>query len=86
MDGAAEENVELHAIEPVDLERALGHLPEGARTALLLTDLWEFDHEEVARILDVPVGTVKSRVARARARLAVLLADYQRSAPAEKGA
>ena len=55
------------SIDPMDLERALLELPEGARTALLLTDLWELDHEEVARIFDVPLGTVKSRVARARA-------------------
>lgn len=62
-------------IEPIDLERALAQLPEGSRTALLLTDLWEFDHEEVARILDVPVGTVKSRVVRARAKIAAILAS-----------
>ncbi|MBL0193101.1 MAG: RNA polymerase sigma factor [Myxococcales bacterium] len=55
-------------VEGVDLERALAELPEGARAALVLTDVWEFDHEEVARILDIPVGTVKSRVAR-RARV-----------------
>lgn len=62
-------------IEPADLERALAQLPEGARAALLLTDLWEFDHEEVATILDVPVGTVKSRVVRARAKVASILAS-----------
>ena len=60
-------------IDSIDLERALLKLPESSRTALLLTDLWEFDHEEVARILDVPIGTVKSRVARARVRVAALL-------------
>lgn len=62
-------------IERVDLERALAELPEGARTVLVLTDVWEFEREEVARILDIPVGTVKSRVARARTRLAALLAE-----------
>jgi RNA polymerase sigma-70 factor (ECF subfamily) len=63
------------SIERVDLERALAELPEGARTALVLTDVWEFEREEVARILDIPVGTVKSRVARARSRLAAILAE-----------
>lgn len=63
-------------IDRMDLERALLALPEGARAALVLTDVWAFDHEEVAAILDIPLGTVKSRVARARARLATLLAMY----------
>jgi RNA polymerase sigma-70 factor (ECF subfamily) len=72
-------------IEPADLERALAQLSEGSRTALLLTDVWEFDHEEVARILDVPVGTVKSRVARSRARLAAILVGHEAKAE-EKGA
>jgi len=60
-------------VERADLERALADLPEGTRAALVLTDVWEFDHAEVAAILDVPVGTVKSRVARGRARLAAIL-------------
>lgn len=60
-------------IDRVDLERALAELPEGTRAALVLVDVWEFDHAEVAAILDVPVGTVKSRVARGRARLAAIL-------------
>jgi len=68
---------DLPTVEPIDLERALAQLPEGARTALLLTDLWGFDHEEVSKILDIPLGTVKSRVARARARVAAILSDRQ---------
>jgi RNA polymerase sigma-70 factor (ECF subfamily) len=64
-----------HDIDRTDLERALAELPEGTRAALVLTDVWEFDHAEVAAILDVPVGTVKSRVARGRARLAAILAS-----------
>lgn len=63
-------------IEPADLERALAQLPEGARVAVLLTDVWEFDHAEVAEILDLPLGTVKSRVARARAHLARILSEH----------
>jgi len=70
---AAPPTVTIRDIERADLEAALAQLPEGARTAVVLTDVWEFDHEEVAQILDIPVGTVKSRVVRARARLAQLL-------------
>jgi RNA polymerase sigma-70 factor, ECF subfamily len=66
-----------------DLAKALALLPEAARTALLLSDLWGLDQDEIAEVLDVPVGTVKSRVARARARVAVMLAD-RRSVPGRR--
>jgi RNA polymerase sigma-70 factor (ECF subfamily) len=60
-------------LDRVDVERALAKLPETARAAVLLADLWQFSYEEVATILDIPLGTVRSRLARARARLAQLL-------------
>lgn len=63
------------AIDACDLEAALLQLSEGARAVVVLTDVWGFEQEEVARILDIPVGTVKSRAVRARARLAALLAE-----------
>ena len=63
-------------VERADLERVLAELPEGARAALLLSDLWEFDLEEIAKILDIPIGTVKSRVARARAHVAAALGRH----------
>jgi RNA polymerase sigma-70 factor (ECF subfamily) len=63
-------------VERGDLERVLAELPEGARAALLLSDLWEFDLEEIAKILGIPVGTVKSRVARARAHVAAALGRH----------
>jgi RNA polymerase sigma-70 factor (ECF subfamily) len=61
-------------LDRVDVERALAKLPEIARATVLLADLWQFPYEEIATILDIPVGTVRSRLARARARLAQLLA------------
>jgi RNA polymerase sigma-70 factor, ECF subfamily len=67
-----------HGVERADLERALAELPEGTRAALVLTDVWELDHAEVASILDIPLGTVKSRVARGRARLAAILVSADR--------
>jgi RNA polymerase sigma-70 factor (ECF subfamily) len=60
-------------LDRVDVEKALAKLPEIARATVLLADLWQFSYEEVATILDIPVGTVRSRLARARARLAQLL-------------
>lgn len=64
---------QLGGFDRRDLERALSELPEHARSALLLSDLWGFDVEEIAAILDVPAGTVKSRVARARSRVVATL-------------
>ena len=61
----------------LDLERALGELPEEFRTALLLADLEGFALAEIAQIMDVPVGTVKSRLFRARRLLRRRLADYR---------
>lgn len=49
--------------------RALDELPVIYREILILIDLQEFDYEEAARALSVPVGTVKSRLARARQQL-----------------
>jgi RNA polymerase sigma-70 factor (ECF subfamily) len=54
----------------VDLVRALGTLSPGQRAAVVLVDAHALPVAEVAEILEVPVGTVKSRCARARAHLA----------------
>jgi RNA polymerase sigma-70 factor (ECF subfamily) len=49
------------------IERALSQLPEEFREALILVDVQELNYQEVADVLSVPLGTVKSRVSRARA-------------------
>jgi len=56
-----------------DLERALQALPEVFRTAVVLRDLQDFTYEEIAQILDVPIGTVMSRIHRGRAQLRTML-------------
>lgn len=61
-----------------DLERAMRHLPEEFRTVLLLAEVEGLPLEDVARIMACPVGTVKSRIFRAKERLRALLPDYQR--------
>lgn len=52
-----------------DLERALNSLPEHHRIVVVLADLEEFNYAEIAQTLGVPVGTVRSRLARARGAL-----------------
>lgn len=52
---------------------AVTRLPLGQRQVLTLVDLEEFSYVEVAGILDIPVGTVMSRLSRARANLKTLL-------------
>jgi RNA polymerase sigma-70 factor, ECF subfamily len=56
------------------VERALATLPEDLRLAVTLRDLQGLDYKEVAAALGVPIGTVESRIFRARQRLRPLLA------------
>ena len=60
-----------------DLERAMHRLPEEFRTVLLLAEVEGMPLEEVARVMRCPVGTVKSRIFRAKERLRGLLPDYR---------
>jgi len=53
---------------------ALDKLPEHYRSVVLLADVHEFDYKEVAQILDIPIGTVMSRLNRARTQLKKTLA------------
>lgn len=53
---------------------ALNALPEHYRSVVLLADVHEFDYKEVAEILQIPIGTVMSRLSRARTRLRQALA------------
>jgi RNA polymerase sigma-70 factor, ECF subfamily len=60
----------------MDLEQALARLPEEFKTPLLLAEVEGLALEDVARIMDCPVGTVKSRIFRAKERLRTYLKDY----------
>ena len=53
---------------------ALGRLPEHYRSVVLLADVQEFDYKEIAAILDIPIGTVMSRLNRGRTQLKKSLA------------
>ena len=51
------------------LEQALAHLSEDFRTVLILREIEDLDYSEIAELLNIPVGTVRSRLARARMAL-----------------
>ena len=52
------------------LDAALAELPDDLRTAVVLRDVAHLDYAEIAEALDIPVGTVKSRISRGRSALA----------------
>ena len=56
--------------------RAVDQLPEAFREAVMLSDVEGLSYDEVAKVLDVPVGTVKSRLFRGRRLLQAKLYDY----------
>ena len=56
-----------------DLERSIAALPQAQREVLLLVALEDLSYDETARALGIPIGTVLSRLARAREKLRLLL-------------
>ena len=72
-----------------DLERALLALPDGYRSAVLLRDIEGFSYQDIARRLQIPIGTVMSRLHRGRALLRSVLVSgsislsRKRSAPGQ---
>jgi RNA polymerase sigma-70 factor (ECF subfamily) len=64
-----------------DLENAIGKLPQEQRQVILLVGLEGLRYEEVALILNVPVGTVRSRLSRGRDQLRRLMEMGDESAP-----
>ena len=64
MELAAEDAMD-HAT-PIDLERAIGSLPAGARDIVVLHGVYGYSHEEAASMLGVAVGTCKAQLHRAR--------------------
>jgi RNA polymerase sigma-70 factor, ECF subfamily len=57
----------------VDVGRALAKIPEDYRVVLVLADVQDLPYDEIAKVLDIPVGTVKSRVHRGRLALSKAL-------------
>lgn len=59
-----------------DISNALEELPEDFRTVVLLCDVEGFTYEEIANMLDVPIGTIRSRLHRGRNLLKTQLMEY----------
>ena len=62
-----------------DLATALAQMPEEQRAVLLLVGLEQFTYDEAARVLDIPIGTVMSRLSRGRERLRLLMGGDERT-------
>lgn len=59
-----------------DISKALDEIPEDFRTVVLLCDIEDFTYEEIANMLDVPIGTIRSRLHRGRNLLKSQLMEY----------
>lgn len=57
------------------VDAAIATLPDEFRAAIVLRDLLGYDYREIATVLDVPIGTVRSRIARGRAALSARLGE-----------
>lgn len=62
-----------------EVSLALNSLPVDYRTVIVLRDLQSFKYEEISEILDIPIGTVRSRLFRARNELKEKLKNYAKS-------
>ena len=61
-----------------EVAAALNALPSDFRTVLMLVDVQELNYQEVAQVLEIPIGTVKSRVSRGRQMMRVALSAFAR--------
>ena len=59
-----------------EVTQAMNELPVDFRTILILCDIEGFSYEEMAKIIDIPIGTVRSRLHRARNLMKEKLRDY----------
>jgi RNA polymerase sigma-70 factor (ECF subfamily) len=62
-----------------EVTKAINSLPVDFRTVILLCDIEGFTYEEIAKIIDIPIGTVRSRLHRAREMMKAMLMDYAKT-------
>jgi RNA polymerase sigma-70 factor, ECF subfamily len=76
-----EEQMDQAEIEHA-IEHCLGNLPTDFRAVVVLADIQDLDYSEIAAILKKPLGTIKSRLARARLRMRECLQSFRELLPA----
>jgi len=62
-----------------EVRDALDSIPNDFRAALIMVDIEELDYTEAARVLGIPIGTVKSRISRGRQLMRMALAEFART-------
>ncbi len=87
--GTEEREYQLPAVQPEtgeavqvqfteqQIQKAIQALPPHFRTVIILRDIQELSYEEISKIVDVPLGTVKSRINRARLQLQASLKPFR---------
>lgn len=73
-------------LQDEEILAALGKLPLNYRMVILLTDVEEFSYKEAALVLNIPIGTVMSRLSRARKQMREHLAHYEKAYAVNKTA
>lgn len=61
----------------IDIQRALAQVPEEFRVALVLRHIADMEYDDIAIVLDIPIGTVRSRLSRGREQLALAMGGGQ---------
>ncbi|MEX0731761.1 MAG: sigma-70 family RNA polymerase sigma factor [Aquisalimonadaceae bacterium] len=79
------ENQFLNALLQEDIQTALDALPDAFRVAIVLVEVQGYTYDEVSQLLDIPLGTVRSRLSRGRALLQRALWEQGREAGLVKG-
>ena len=74
--GRSAEDLVLDRFTEAEVKAAVESLPEAFRLAVLLADVEGFSYKEIAEILEVPIGTVMSRLHRGRRALEKALATF----------
>jgi RNA polymerase sigma-70 factor (ECF subfamily) len=74
-----------HVVDRLDIDDALARLPDDFRTVVVLRDLCDLEYGDIAALLDLPPGTVRSRIARGRAQLARHLGHHLEVHPGPGG-
>jgi RNA polymerase sigma factor (sigma-70 family) len=76
----AEPATQEDRLQHADILQAVDRLPQEQRSVLLLVSVEDLSYADTARVLDVPIGTVMSRLARARERLRAMMQDDRTAA------